>query len=122
MIYLASVYSIHAKTNSRADKMLREQRYQFAMEKVANLTFEGLHVFSPIVYNHPVSTEYDFPKDYDWWKPIDRHFLDFCDEVWVLKMPHWKDSVGITDEIAYAKSQGKKVTYIACPEYAELVI
>lgn len=112
MIYLCSVYSLNAKTDSDKDKKIREERYLRVMEKTNELLKGGLCVFSPIVHCHPMSNIYGLPKDFSFWEKLDKAYINACDVVWVLMMKGWEDSVGITAEIEYAKSIGKTVIYI----------
>jgi hypothetical protein len=112
MIYLASVYSLNAKTDSEEDKALREARYLRVMEKTNELLKEGLCVFSPIVHCHPMSNMYGLPKHFSFWEKLDKAYIDSCDAVWVFMMDGWEQSEGITKEIEYAKSKGKNIVYI----------
>ena len=104
MIYLCSVYSY------KADASLMQKRFEYVEEFVAE-NFDW-PLFSPIVYTHSVGVKYGLPKTYDFWKKRDRHFIELASEVWVLKMPSWEFSEGVTDEIEYAKSIGKHVHFI----------
>lgn len=112
MIYLCSVYSLDAKTNSIRDTRTREERYLLTAKKTAEYLQEGHIIFSPIVHCHVMANMYDLPKDYKFWQHMDRGMIDAASEVWVLKMPGWERSEGITDEIAYARTTGKPVKYI----------
>ena len=112
MIYLASVYSLNAKTDSEEHKRIREERYLTVMKKTKELLEAGLTVFSPIVHCHPMSVVYGLPKDFSFWERLDKSYIDNCDVLWVLMMEGWDESEGIGKEIEYAKSQGKFVKYI----------
>tara|TARA_B100001063_G_scaffold227047_1_gene237132 strand:- start:13095 stop:13451 length:357 start_codon:yes stop_codon:yes gene_type:complete len=112
MIYLASVYSLDAKTDSEEHKALREKRYLQVMRKTKELLEQGLTVLSPIVHCHPMSVIYGLPKDFSFWEKLDKSYIDNCDVVWVYMMKGWERSEGITAEIAYAKSIGKPVIHI----------
>jgi hypothetical protein len=104
MIYLCSTYSV-----GNASKALREERYHLAMAFVASRIDEA--IFSPIVHSHPMGLIYDLPPEYDFWKKIDRKFIDHCEKVYVLMLEGWLRSKGIADETDYAKSIGKEVIY-----------
>lgn len=112
MIYLASVYSLNATTDSEEHVKLREGRYLQVMRKTKELLEKGLTVFSPILHCHPMSVIYGLPKDFSFWECLDKSYIDNCNVVWVYKMEGWEESRGITQEIAYAKSQGKHIIYI----------
>lgn len=123
MIYLCSVYSINAKGNGSKARAMREARYSYTAKRVAKFMNEGvIGLFSPIVHCHVPSNLQDLPKTYSFWQENDRHMIQKSDEVWVLKMPHWEDSEGITDELQYAASLGKPIKYFECPDYLEEVL
>lgn len=121
MIYLASLYSNGAESNSSEHTYVREQRYRYTMKILCKLMYQEEFVFSPIVYCHEMSKKYDLPKDYTFWQENDRHFISKCDKVLVLKMydeyGNWEKSKGIQDEIQYAKSLGVPVEYLSCNGY-----
>ncbi len=121
MIYLCSVYSLNAKTDSRGDKLIRQLRTNYTRKRLAKFLCGGKYVISPISHLHEVSIQHDLPKDYTFFKAYDHALMDCCDEVYVLQMEDsagsWEDSEGITDEIEYAKETGKKITYISCEDY-----
>lgn len=105
MIYLASVYSY------KADQELMQKRFEFVEKFVADNIKH--HLISPIVYGHAMNVKFNMPPTYDFWLERDRELLDKCDEVWVLGMPHWRQSAGVTDEIDYALKTGKKIKLIS---------
>ncbi|AUR99139.1 protein of unknown function DUF1937 [Vibrio phage 1.262.O._10N.286.51.A9] len=120
MIYLASVYSIGTNRNSYKDIDLREKRYEYTMKRLHEFfAVKRLPVFSPIVHCHEMSKEYGLPKDYLFWQDFDRHMISVAKELWVLKMPHWELSRGITDEIRWARLTNTPITYIDCDDYEE---
>ena len=72
---------------------------------------QGHIVYSPISHSHPIAVQCDLPLDYDHWEEADKAFIDWCDAVYVVRIPGWKKSTGVTKEIEYARSQGKGVIY-----------
>lgn len=48
---------------------------------------------------------------YESWKNRCHQLINYSDLVIVLKAPNWEESVGVTDEIAYANEVGIPVTY-----------
>lgn len=105
MIYLASPYS-------HPDPAVREQRYLAACRVCSKLMKEGLHVFSPIAHTHPVAVVGDLPKGFDFWREYDQWFVSRVDAVYVLMIPGWKDSTGVTAEIAMAHDIDTPVKYL----------
>jgi hypothetical protein len=112
MIYLASVYSLDATTDSVADRLTRQMRYNTVMMKAAELLKAGEKVFSPITHCHPMSCTYNMPASFEFWMELDEDYIRHCDKVLVYRMKGWERSKGITHEIAYAESLGIPVEYI----------
>ncbi len=105
MIYLASPYS-------HPDPTVREQRFREACRAAARFMRLGQAVFSPIAHGHCICN-YGLSTDWRFWEPIDRHQLERCDEVVVLTLDGWIESVGVQAEIRIAGECGKPVRYVA---------
>jgi len=105
--YLASPYA-------HPDPKVRERRYLAAMDVVVDSMVGGgdIVLYSPIVHNHPSSLRYDLPRDWEFWKKIDFPMLERCDTLFVLTIPGWEHSVGVTAEIEFAQQLGKQVELI----------
>lgn len=101
MIYLASPYS-HRLVDVRRARFAETQRI------TAKLMREGHHIYSPIVYCHPIAESYSMPTDFQFWQDFDRHMIELADHFWILTMPGWRDSVGVNAEMEYAESLGRK--------------
>lgn len=111
MIYLASPYS-------HPDPAVREQRFRAACRAAVALLHAGQVVFSPITHSHPLA-QHGLPENWQFWERYDRAFLERCDEVVVLTLDGWEESVGVQAEILIARELGKPVRYVA-PEDATL--
>ena len=109
MIYLASPYS-------HPDPSVREIRFREACRAAATLIRLGQAVFSPIAHGHPIAA-FGLPTDWRFWEPFDRRQLQRCDEVVVLMLDGWRESVGVQAEIRIAGECGKPLRYLA-PETA----
>lgn len=105
MIYLASPYS-------HPDPAVREHRFRKACRVAALFMRTGQAVFSPIAHGHCICT-YGLPTDWRFWEPFDRQMLERCDEVAVLMLDGWRESVGVRAEIQIASERGKPVRYVA---------
>jgi nucleoside 2-deoxyribosyltransferase len=105
MIYLASPYS-------HPDRDERERRFTAACYATVLLIQAGHVVFSPIVHGHPL-VRHGLPTDWPFWERIDRDHLERCDEVVVLMLDGWKESIGVAAEIRIAEELGKPVRYLA---------
>lgn len=104
MIYLATPYS-------HPDPAVMEARFLLAAEVSAEIMRSGRLLFSPISHTHPIA-QFDLPKGWDFWQRYDHWFLDHCTELWVVaSMDGWRESKGVTGEIAYMKKLGKPVWY-----------
>ncbi len=104
MIYIASPYS-------NPDPAVREQRFQAACGVAARLLRDGQQVYSPVVHGHPL-VGYGLSAEWSFWEPHDRPHLEHCDEVVVLTLDGWRDSVGVQAELAHAEALGKPVRYV----------
>ena len=111
MIYLATPYS-------HSDPVVRRQRFDAACRAAAVLIQQGKVVFSPVSHGHAICV-YGIPSDWTFWQRLDRRFLDMCDEVIVLMLDGWRESVGVQAEIAIARQLGKPITYLRLNGQAE---
>ena len=91
---------------------VRERRYRQVNSVAAFLMRRGLFVFSPISHCHDMAKQNDLPTDFEYWRGFNEAFLSVCSDLCVLKLPGWKESEGVTWEIAFAKSIGIPVSYI----------
>jgi hypothetical protein len=105
VIYLASPYS-------HDDPAVRERRFEAACRAAAELIRQGRIIFSPIAHSHPLC-RYGLPGDWEFWQRNATCHLALCDEVVVLKLDGWQQSVGVQAEIAMARALGKPVSFLA---------
>ena len=71
----------------------------------------GVPVFSPIAHTHPIAA-YGLPMEWAFWEAQDRAFLEACSEVQVLMLDGWRESKGVSAEIALASELSKPVLYV----------
>lgn len=109
LIYLAVPYS-------HPDPKIAEQRFNIVNKVAANLIAGGLHIFSPISHSHPIAIIGNLPTDFNFWINYDRSFLECSNKLIVLMLDGWKESKGVTGEIAIAKELGIPIEYL---EYNE---
>jgi len=100
MIYIASPYS------SPGLPTVQEQRYQAAVKFAGLLISQGLPAFSPIAYFHPFSQAYKLPGDAQFWHNTNMRFLRGADAIFLLRLPGWEQSKGVTIELNIAKALG----------------
>ncbi len=105
LVYLASPYSDPSVDVMRA-------RFAAARRATAQMMGKGLHVFSPIVHNHPLATMHDLPVEWPYWSAFDLAMLERCDRLAVLRLSGWEDSVGVAAEIEFMTVLGRPVEYV----------
>ena len=105
MIYLASPFS-------HPDAGVRQQRFEAACRAAAALIRQGKTVFAPIAHSYGICA-HGIPHDWQFWQRHDRRYLEVCDEVVVLMLDGWQESVGIQAEVAIAREFGKPVTFLS---------
>lgn len=102
--YLASPYSSD-------DAYTRELRYLQTLHFATDLINRGYTLIEPIAMSHQHAQRFSLPTGYSFWKKRDRLLLSRCHGVIVYCLPGWDISVGVSDEIAYAKELGLPVYY-----------
>lgn len=107
MIYLASPYS-------HPDAAIREERFRAAVRAAAILTEAGSVVFTPIGHYHPIDAHLS-PKPPEFWDRMCEAFMNGCDWAVVLCIPGWKESRGVSREIAWFEARTLPVTYMEMP-------
>lgn len=95
-IYLAGPYS-------HTERKVREERFHQINRVAARLMERGWVVYSPISHNHSIALHYDLSTGWDYWGRLDRAFIKHALLMAVLMLPGWRESVGVTAEIAIAK-------------------
>ena len=110
LIYLASPYT-------HADDMVMELRAARIAQIAAKLQAENTDVafFSPIAHGHALAVTREganLPVTYDFWKNHCETFISKCDELWVVCIPGWGDSLGVEAETVYASRLGIKIRHL----------
>ena len=104
-IYLACPYS-------HDDPEVREARVDAADMQAAQLMEAGHVVFSPLSHSHRIAHYIDNHLDHEFWLKQCLPFVDWCDEVWVMKLEGYKESRGIKKETKHAAKTVKQVKYL----------
>lgn len=69
----------------------------------AELMRRGHVVFSPIAHSHVIAEYGGLPHgNHEFWLRQDMEHLRLCDELWVVKLEGWQESVGVAAEIKAA--------------------
>jgi hypothetical protein len=103
MIYLASPYS-------HPSLAVREYRFIMAHHFTVQMLRLSKPVFSPIVYGKEMESQ--LGGDFRSWQALNDAMVRVCEMFLVLRIDGWKDSEGVTHEIALAKKLGKSITYV----------
>jgi len=106
LIYLASPYS-------DKDPKVQTSRYKLITKVAAYLTLNtGNCFFLPITQSYQlVKMIPALGGSFANWRDIDLYAISKSDEVWVVTMDGWKESVGVTAEIKFAIKSGIPVKY-----------
>lgn len=105
LVYLACPYS-------HPDAVVREIRFKQASIASGKILGKGEIIFSPITHFHPIAEQYKLPTDWPFWEKVCRTYLSVCHKVYVLMIPGWEESVGVTEELKIAKELGLDVEFI----------
>ena len=109
-IYLASPYSA-------PDPHTMELRYLGVMRACHWLLRQRLWTYSPIVHCHEIAKTYALPKDRAYWQEYNDAMLRGADELLVLAIAGWRESTGVTAEIAYAREIDKPTRLLRLQGY-----
>ena len=102
LIYLASPLT-------HDDEHVVTDRIHATKWNTRRLLGDGHNVISPVVYG--VAFE-DLEPTWDYWRIFDLTLLEKCDELWVLTLDGWRESVGVKAEIDFAVEHGMTIRFI----------
>lgn len=112
LVYLACPYTAKGVEDKNQIYKIETARFRAATRAAARLTEAGYVVFSPITHSHPMKYESGLLGTWDFWQSVDYTYLGLCNKVFVLAIPGWECSTGVTEEIKYAKQLGLEVEFI----------
>ena len=61
----------------------------------------GCIVYCPVAHGHPIA-QHGLPTEWSYWERTNRRFLEMCDELIVVALNGWEESVGVQAEIRIA--------------------
>ncbi len=105
LAYLACPYKHH-------DPKVMSERHAHVNQVLYHLMKKGIHAFSPLTHNIPVI---QLGLNYSWedyWQDFDLGMLSRSSKLYVLKLPGWETSRGVTAEIAKAKELNLPIEYL----------
>jgi len=110
-------YEYLAIPYTHEDEKVREYRAKIADTIFAAMMLGGRLIYSPISSSHHIAVNYDLPNLWNYWERLDKCFIAHCKRVIVVTLDGWKESVGVTAEIEYAKELGIPIEYIDPEDY-----
>ena len=102
--YLAAPYT-------DVDKAVVEERIKKVCIADANLMRAGIFTTSPLL-KHLILQHADLPSSFEYWRDYSMTLLCTVDQVIVLMLPGWEESVGVTAEIKMAKYLDLPIRYV----------
>ncbi len=105
MLYLASPYS-------HSSQAIQQHRYQKACRATAKLMAAGIPVFSPLCNSVPAVELGGLETDHDGFLAVDIPILQRCDEVLIIGLAGWEQSLGVKKEMFEALALRKPITVI----------
>lgn len=102
--YLASPYS-------SPDPEVMNKRYLQVMRHLSWRLSKRLWTYSPIVHCHEMSKAFGLPKDAIFWQDYNEIMIIASRGIVVLELEGWRESKGISMEIAFAHRKGVPVDY-----------
>lgn len=108
LVYLASPYT-------HKDKAVEVQRYEAVLAAWRWLLENNAdyHYFVPIIPSHQLCVGgRTLPGDWKFWAAFDSMMISRCDEFWVLTLPGFKESVGVTAERKLAAELGLPIRFL----------
>ncbi len=109
-IYLASPYTAYTD-EGKWDKDLVERRCDLVFGCYVNLIAAGLIVYCPIVSTSKADKMLGrFTPEF--WYEFDKPFLQYASMLFVLKLPGWEESKGVTGEIAICKKRNIPIVFL----------
>jgi hypothetical protein len=89
--------------------------YDDACIAAASLISEGVAVFCPIAHSHGIANQGIDHYSHEVWMRVDHAMMASARGLVVVQMPGWKESRGVTEEIARFVKDGKPIVYMEWP-------
>lgn len=108
LIYLASPYSTPNGTD-----LNRAKRFEAVCYAAGRLAKKGFPIISPIIHWHTVRTYVkSVPVGFEFWADYDYALVRACREIFVLTLPDWNRSEGVSRELELARSILLPIRYV----------
>jgi nucleoside 2-deoxyribosyltransferase len=113
IIYLASPYS-------HPEESIRQRRYHLACRTAAKLMASDIVVFSPLANTIPAVEFGGLELSHQGFLRLDLPMLRRCDELLLLCLDGWQESIGVQQELGEAIAFHKPITTITEAEIERL--
>ncbi len=107
LIYLAAPYS-------HPDPAVIAGRMSAFDALAAQMLLDGDHVVSPLLF-HSLLGQHKVPGNWDFFEAYSLGLLDRCNQIVVIPLAGWSDSVGVQAEIEYARLSGLSLSFLSAP-------
>jgi hypothetical protein len=87
----------------------------------SELTKQGRCIYSPISSWHLNACRFNMPKTFEFWQHLNLSFLSKSKKLIVVMLPGWEISVGLQDEIRFAKENNIEIEYLDPTPYFEMI-
>lgn len=107
LVYFASPFT-------HADKTVRDERNK-AIARACGWFMNNrreIFFFSPITHATPIAAECLLPYEWSFWAEIDECMISRCEEIWILAIPGFKKSTGVTAERKIAERLGLPCRFV----------
>lgn len=104
-----------AAPHTHPDPRIMHKRHALVNRVACDLMRQGIQVYSPLTHNIPLD-ELGIHGHFDTWRDFDLGMIERCGRMIVLKVPGWKESKGVTAEIAYAEERGFPIEWMEVPQ------
>ena len=108
--YLAVPFTVNE--NKHLERAIKAYRFEVANIYASALMRENYKVYSPISHSYPISLSGGLPVTWEYWKEVDEVAINICNELIVLCLDGWGESVGVMGEIEMFNNQDKTITFI----------
>lgn len=97
---------------SHRNHTVKWNRFVACTKVAARMTESGITVFSPITHSAPMELLAGVKGTWDMWRVHDFRYIGCCKEMFVLCLPGWESSLGVTAEREHATELGMPVYYV----------
>lgn len=126
LIYLATPYTCLGRKSAAVCARIEGERFRIVTEVSILMFKQGLVVYSPITQSHTQKQIAEgmgmsLAGDFSFWATFDLAILNFCTDLYILKIPGWNTSDGVQGEWAEALLLGLPVSWVLYDEEKQTI-